>query len=79
MGAISKKLIYAINLYSKYTGERISLGTKFNSLREAKEETKNICSKCNRIKIIEIPKEAVWINKDKGFVLPNINYNFLSQ
>jgi len=56
-------------LYSEYTGEYFkTLNEQFNSVEEAKEwSEKNICLKCHRIKVINLPEYPVWVNNKEGF------------
>ena len=60
---------YYIRLYSKYTGDSIVLGSKYNTRESAIEYAeKNVCSRCNRYEINNVPDEFHWINKERGFV-----------
>ena len=71
------KLGYAIRLRSKHTGEEITLGSMYDSIEEAtKVAEEQVCLRCNSFSIIPINKNAVWINKEVGFVIKNENKMF---
>jgi len=60
---------YAIVLYSKHTGDGVVLGSKYETRKQAQEYAdKDICLRCNRIEIIQVSNDAVWINRIEGFV-----------
>jgi len=62
---------YYISLYSKYTGERIVLGSKYDTQESAIEYAeKNVCTKCNSYKVSITGNEYQWIDKHRGFVPP---------
>jgi len=60
---------FGIIIYSKYSGEPTTLGRDYNTREEAVKESKKICcSRCNRIEIIHIPFNSIWIDKNQGFI-----------
>lgn len=62
---------YYISLYSKFTGDRIVLGSKYNTQEAAIEYAENnVCTKCNSYKVSIIGNEYQWIDKHRGFVPP---------
>ena len=62
---------YGLTLYSKYTGESITLGFTFNSREETQKyiDEDNVCLKCNRVEIIPVRDDSFWKNKKEGFVV----------
>lgn len=63
---------FGIRLYSKYTGELVTiLGWRFNTSKAATEfannET-NICSRCHRWELEYISDDEQWVNRHKGFL-----------
>ena len=60
---------WGIQLRSRYDGETITLGSQYNKYEEAQAHNNiKICNECNDINIISIPLNAIWINKQIGFV-----------
>lgn len=60
---------FGIRIRSVYTGEEITLGSQYNSYKEAeKQAEKQVCSRCNGFEIITLPEDAIWKNKIEGFV-----------
>ncbi|MHA1201337.1 MAG: hypothetical protein ACTSQ4_02295 [Candidatus Heimdallarchaeaceae archaeon] len=60
---------FGITIYSKYTGEYTVLGSQYDSYEEAQIGAENqVCDKCNRIEIIHIPEDAIWVDRKKGFI-----------
>jgi hypothetical protein len=61
---------WRIVLRSKYTGEEIHLGSRFNTREQAeKYAEKECCSRCNSISIKPIyHNDMVWVDKHVGFV-----------
>jgi hypothetical protein len=60
---------FGIRLISKYTGERITLGTQYDSEEEViKAAEVVVCRRCNTWEIVYIPEESEWVNKEIGFV-----------
>lgn len=63
------KYKYGIRLRSKHTGEEITLGSQYDSEEEAiKNAEKQVCSRCNSFSIIPLPENAIWMDKETGFV-----------
>lgn len=60
---------WAIRLYSKHTGDAITLGIKHET-REAAEAyaAKEVCSRCNGVSFFPVEDDDVWANKVDGFV-----------
>ena len=71
------KTKFGITLYSKYTGEQVTiLGSTFNSREEALEwAEEGVCSRCHRIEINYVPEDFIWKNKKEGFVKNAIQTN----
>ena len=59
---------YGIRLYSKYTGETITLGVQYHSQEEAKKDAEKTCQRCNSYSIIPIGDDAFWVDKTIGFL-----------
>lgn len=60
--------MFGIVLYSKYTGEHTILGSQYDTYKEAEKYAKSECLRCNRFEIITLPKNAMWVDKKKGFI-----------
>lgn len=59
---------WGIVIYSKYTGESITLGSQYDSYDDAvKGAELQVCERCNRIEIMPIPLNSLWVNKKEGF------------
>ncbi len=74
------KFNFGIRIYSKYTGESIVLGSQYDTYEDAKEGAEEqVCSRCNRIEIIHIPKNFIWVDKNTGFASLESQKNKLEQ
>lgn len=68
---------FGIALYSKYTGNRIILGSQFDSKDEAtKYADKNCCHKCNSVSIIPIHDGNIWVDAKTGFMSEKLKEQF---
>lgn len=61
-------MMYVIILHSRYTGDPIHLGNKYES-REAAERyaDKEVCKNCNSYEVVAVPDDWLWINRHDGF------------
>ena len=74
------KFKFGVCIYSKYTGESIFLGSQYDTYEDAKEGAeKQVCPRCNRIEIINIPKNSIWVDKNTGFASLESQKNKLEQ
>ena len=64
---------YSIVLKSRYTGESIYLGATYKTINEAQKEVDKICNKCNVASINHVHDNAIWQNKNAGFLIVDIN------
>jgi hypothetical protein len=63
-----KKLVYAIQLINKFSGDYVWLGSKHQTREAAKCFAEgNICLRCNRYEIYSVDPESTWIDRKEGF------------
>jgi hypothetical protein len=59
---------YAIRLRSKYTGQIVCLGSKFNTHEDAVNWAEsNVCKRCNYVEFYPVRTDWIWVDKDSGF------------
>ncbi len=62
---------YYISLYSKHTGDRIVLGSKYETQEAAvKYAENNVCTTCNGYEVSCTQDHYEWMDKHHGFVDP---------
>lgn len=63
---------FVIRLESKHTGEAVWLGSQFESRVEADVYIESeVCTRCNRVEVLEVRPGQVWRNRKDGFMYRN--------